>query len=237
MNYIERQKKESYKGMSVRQIVSQYEDYMDMAKKCGKHTSDEMVFRPRELKRRHDELVNYMAEQQVQIQADEYSARYPGVEEVMKEIAPKFEYEGEEFLIRVPQRIIDVVVEGRVLHHCGGNSQRYYDRIKEHETYICFLRKKAEPDTPFYTIEVEPGGAIRQHRGMYDEEPELDKVLPFLKEWQKEIKRRMKEEDIERARISSEKREANIIELKNLQGANRKDRVLEGLLKDFMAAV
>ena len=148
-------------------------------------------------------------------------------------IREKFEYVADGFFIKVPEKIVDIVSEGNYLHHCAGATDRYFDRIKSHETYICFLRKVEEPDIPFYTIEVEPGGTIRQHRGMYDEEPELDLVKPFLREWQKEIRKRMSKKDHELAAVSKQKREENIAELK----AKNNTRVLNGLMEDFMEAI
>lgn len=233
MNYIERQRNESYSGKSVKGVISQYEDYMQMCQRLKKDTADEMVYRPRELKRRHDEAVKEIEEQKAEITADEYSARFPGVEDVMEEIRGKYEYSSEKYSITVPRRCVDIVLEGRALHHCAGATDRYFDRIKQHETYICFLRRTAEPDKPYYTIEVEPGGTIRQHRGYMDEEPEIEEVRPFLREWQQVIRRRMSEEDRERARISAVKRQENIEELK----AKKNTRVLEGLMEDFMEAI
>lgn len=233
MNYIERQRKESYPGKTAKQVLEQYEDYMEMCRKLEKDTTDEMIYRPRELKRRHDECVTEVEKHQADIQASEYARRYPEAENVLKEIREKLQYTGEEYFIKVPDTIVDIVTEGRYLHHCVGSTDRYFDRIKDHETYICFLRKKEEPDTPFYTIEVEPGGTIRQHRGMYDEEPELDKVRPFLREWQQEIRKRMKEEDHEREARSAVLREKNMQELREKNNT----RVLKSLEEDFMAAV
>ena len=68
---------------------------------------------------------------------------------------------------------------------------------------------------------------------MYDEEPELDQVKPFLREWQREIRKRMSKKDRELAAVSKEKREANIAELK----AKNNTRVLNGLMEDFMEAI
>jgi hypothetical protein len=68
---------------------------------------------------------------------------------------------------------------------------------------------------------------------MYDEEPELEKVKPFLKKWQKEIRKRMNEEDHEKAAVSKQKREENIRELI----AKNNTRVLQGLMEDFMEAM
>ena len=206
---------------------------MRMAQELGKDTSDEMIFRPRELKKRHNQLVSEKEMLAAVLEADKYSQKYAKAEEVLKKIKKKLEYAGEEYQIIVPERIVDIVLEGRCLHHCVGNSDRYFDRIKSHETYICFLRKNSEPEIAFYTIEVEPGGTIRQHRGEYDEEPEIEKVKPFLIEWQSVIKMRMSEDDRKLAKMSKEKREENIEELR----AKNNTRVLEGLMEDFMEAI
>ncbi|MDE7436770.1 MAG: PcfJ domain-containing protein [Lachnospiraceae bacterium] len=233
MNYIERQRAEQYKGKSAKVVVEQYGDYIRMCKRLHKDISDEMIYRPRELKRRHDEAVLEIERQQAQLKAEEYSKKFGEAENVLKEIKDKYEYKGEQYFIMVPDRIVDIVSEGNHLHHCAGATDRYFDRIKQHETYICFLRKIEEPETPYYTIEVEPGGTIRQHRGMYDEEPEIDEVKPFLREWQREIKKRMSRQDRERAAASKVKREENIEELKQKNNI----RVLNGLMEDFMEAI
>lgn len=233
MNYLIRQQEEQYKKFSYLGIVQQYEDYINMCIRLGKDITDEMIYRPRQLKRRHDECVKEIERKNAKIKADEYSKKYGEAEKVLESIKEKFEYTGSRFLIKVPERIIDIVIEGNTLHHCAGATDRYFDRIKSHETYICFLRKVDEPEQPFYTIEVEPGGTIRQHRGMYDEEPELDAVKPFLIEWQGVIKERMSEHDRKLAAVSKQKREANIEDLK----AKNNTRVLQGLLEDFMEAM
>ncbi len=134
--------------------------------------------------------------------------------------------------IIVPSNLSEIVLDGKTLHHCAGATNRYFDRIESKETFICFLRKNEQIDIPYYTIEVEPGGTIRQHRGYLDEEPEIETVKPFLKEWQKEIKKRMSKEDKKLAKISKIKREENIEDLK----AKNNTFVLKGLMEDFMEA-
>lgn len=76
---------------------------------------------------------------------------------------------------------------------------------------------------------------IRQHRGMYDEEPEIEAVKPSLREWQKEIKKRMKKKDKDRAKESERKRVENIAYLKEHINEKNNRRVLEGLEEDLMA--
>lgn len=233
MNYVKRQQLESYKGKTAKSVLSQWQDYMQMCERLKKHTDDEMVYKPRELKRRHDEAVAEIELNNARLEADEYSRRFPGVEDVLREIKPKYEYEDETYQIIVPERLVEIVAEGRALHHCAGATDRYFDRIAQRETYICFLRKVNEPKVPYYTIEVEPGGTIRQHRGYLDEEPEIEKVKPFLREWQKEIKKRMSKADHEYAKVSAVKRQENIKELR----AKNNTRVLQGLMEDFMEAM
>ena len=71
------------------------------------------------------------------------------------------------------------------------------------EAYILFLRKTAEIDKPYYTLEVEPNGTIRQKRTYFDRQNEdLKDAEKFLKEWQKVVSERLTESDREKAEKS-----------------------------------
>lgn len=241
MNYIKRQQAESYPTRSYQQVLNTWADYMRMAKDLNKKLNDEMIYRPKSLKLRHDEYAEECNRKRKLIQARhdrEYAkeqkkkldAKFPDARKILKDIKAKFEWSNNEYIIVVPDHLTDIIFEGQQLHHCAGATDRYFDRICQRETYIVFLRKAAAPKEPYYTIEVEPGGAIRQHRGMYDEEPEIELVKPALKEWQKEIRKRMKEEDRKAAEISKKKRAENIKELEEKKNL----RVLKALMDDFM---
>ena len=75
-------------------------------------------------------------------------------EEKMKKLDEKrkkvFEAEDEEFLIRLPLKLSEIVEEGSKLSHCVGG---YTDRHATGGTTILFLRKKSDANKPFYTIE------------------------------------------------------------------------------------
>lgn len=244
MNYLNRQLKDSYPGKSIRTVWNQYEDYLYMAEMLNKHMDDALVYRPRELKRRHDE-VNAEAElreeeirrkqdaKQAELQAQKMREKYPGYEDILDEIREKFEYENDTYCILVPKNFMEITAEGMALHHCVGNTERYFDRIVSRETYICFLRQQSSLETPFYTIEVEPGGTIRQHRGAYDEEPGIEEIKPFLREWQKTIRKRMAKKDHEYAAQSEILRQKNIEELR----AKKNTVVLKGLAEDLMEVI
>ena len=244
MNYLIRQQKEEYPKMKAKEVAGQWADYLSMCAAVGKDTADALVYRPRQLKRRHDEVAEEarrrrMLEEleQNQKEREEYARRmaerFPGAEENLHRVKGKFSYERGEYRIIVPDRLADIVAEGHALHHCAGATERYFERIMANETYICFLRKTAAPETPFYTIEVEPGGTIRQHRSLYDEEPGIEKIRGFLREWQKVIRQRMTNEDKKLALESEIKRNKNLDELREKNNL----RVLEGLMEDFMEAM
>lgn len=246
MNYIIKQRAAGYKGKRPDQIIEQWNDYIGMAKKLGKKINDELIYKPTDLKARHDEYVELIRKKEKILEArnnrehakrmaKEMLRKFPTSEAILKEIKSLFEWENDDYKIIVPKSLADIIFEGNALHHCAGSTDRYFDRICQHETYICFLRRKKKPNDPYYTIEVEPGGVIRQHRGAYDEEPEIEAVKPALTEWQKEIRKRMKKKDKARAKESERKRIENIAYLKAHINEKNNRRVLEGLEQDLMA--
>lgn len=241
MNYLNRQATQY--SWKIKDTLEKWNDYMNMCQNAGKNMSDAMVYRPRELKRRHNEAVEERYKQRMiaelknnkeerEQRAAELDEKYPGAGEILKEIKSKYEYSGEEYIVTVPTRLIDIVTEGEALHHCVGATDRYFERILDRETYILFLRKAAEPELPYYTLEVEPSGTIRQHRSFYDEEPSIEEIRGFLKEWQQEVRKRMSEDDKGYAARSKKLREKNIAELR----AANNTRVLKGLEEDFLEA-
>ena len=246
MNYVIKQRAAGYKAQKPDKIISQWTDYIGMAQLLGKKVKEELVYKPTDLKARHDEYVETIAKNRKVIEArqDRERARrmakdmrekFPESERILKEIKPLLEWENDKYKIIVPKSLVDIIFEGNTLHHCAGSTDRYFDRICQHETYICFLRKKDKPKEPYYTIEVEPGGVIRQHRGAYDEEPEIEEVKPALREWQKEIRKRMKKKDKDRAKESERKRIENIEYLKEHINEKNNRFVLKGLEEDLMA--
>ena len=67
------------------------------------------------------------------------------------EFRKTLEFEDKDYLIRLPVDKNEIIKEGMELHHCVGS---YAERHETGDTTIMFLRKKSEPDKPFYTIEV-----------------------------------------------------------------------------------
>ena len=200
-NYLQRQK--SGTRDSLRQIISTWRDYLSMADKLGINTNDEIVYRAKLLRQRHDELVEQLRKRERDMEAAATARKYRKIAGICRSIKPKYEYTGEMYSIVVPSGVRDVMREGDALSHCVGKSDRYWERIEQQEAYILFLRKTAEIDKPYYTLEVEPNGTIRQKRTYFDRQnDDLKDAEKFLKEWQKVVSERLTESDREKAEKS-----------------------------------
>ena len=113
----------------------------------------------------------------------------------------------------------------------------YFERIERQETYLFFLRKKEQPDVPFYLLEVEPGGTIRQKRTYDDEQtPEIEEAKHFLKKWQRFIQKNMTKEDNRLAQMSAELRAEELMELRKKQSKIWHGSLRGKLLADILEA-
>ena len=205
-HYLQRQMKES--GEPAGQVLTTWQDYLSMAEKLGIDTSDEIIYRARLLRLRHDELVKRMKEKSSEQQALDVLKKYPNVDAICQSVKDKFEYENEQYAIVAPCSALDIIVEGQMLHHCVGSSDRYWDRIERHEAYVLFLRKTSTPHIPYYTLEVEPDGTVRQTRTKFDrQEADIEQAKAFLQEWQAVVAKRLTAGDRKNAEMSRVLRE------------------------------
>lgn len=217
-NYVRRQK--PFFRHSSRQVLITWGDYLSMAKRLHMDTSDEIVYRVKKLRQRHDDLVLKCQEKDIELQAEEMAEKFPHVNAICQELKAKYEYADENYMVVVPNGILDIITEGRALHHCAGSSDRYWDRIERKESFVLFLRKTKDPAHSYYTLEVEPDGTVRQKRTEYDrQKKDIDKAAKFLKQWQQVVATRLTKDDRELAAESRILRNEEFIQL-------RKDKVI-----------
>ena len=72
----------------------------------------------------------------------------------------KYEYEDDNYIIRLPKDSNEIVVEGSTQHICIGS---YTSRHALGETNLFFLREKTNPDAPFYAIEMKHDNVVQIH--------------------------------------------------------------------------
>ena len=89
-----------------------------------------------------------------------------------------WEFEYGEHIVLIPTTAQDIVTEGERMHHCVGS---YVGRVLENSTYICFIRRKDTPDTPYITCQVSVYGEIGQYFLAYDNYISSDEDKAFKK--------------------------------------------------------
>lgn len=204
-NYLCKQMEET--NLKAQEALTTWKDTLNMAQQYGQDLNDPYVYRPSKLKQRHDELVLRGMMEDLKKAAEKTRKEYPKVEDVCREIKEIYSFSGEQYMVTVPDTILDIMVEGKSLNHCVFKSTRYMERIERRESYIMFLRKTAAPEQSYYTLEVEPDGTVRQKRSRNDEQyPDIEDATKFLKQWQKEITKRLTEKERTLAKRSKELR-------------------------------
>lgn len=217
-NYLRRQQKKT--GLSVHNLVIKWDDTLSMAGQLELDTSQEMLYRPKHLKERHDELCDIIAGPGDGELADKMRKAYPGAENVMRRIKQIYEWSNDEYTVIVPQTIEEIVREGRLQNDCVGKAERYYERIESRESFTMFLRRAETPRTPWYTMEVEPGGKVRQLRTYGDDDgknTDRKQAKAAIATWRRAIAPRMGKQDAEDAIVSREKRLQEFAELRKSQ--------------------
>lgn len=96
----------------------------------------------------------------------------------------KYEYEDDKYVIKYPTVPSDILYEGFCLKHCV---KEFLGRLGANTTTILFIRKRENPDKPFYTLEVR-GDIIRQCHGFdnCNVEKEGENLLKFIENFSEE---------------------------------------------------
>lgn len=211
-NYLKKQQEIMQEDL--RQVLTTWRDYTDMAKKMKMNIKVEQIAKPKDLKFSHNELILITKTRGLEKQAKDIEKQWPKVNEQLPKLK-KFEFTLGEYTIVAPENVLDIVKEGVVLSHCVHTCDYYFERIQTDESYLFFLRKSKQPDMPWYTLEVEPSGNIRQKRTTGDNQnADFDKAVNFLKKWQQYFKKQLTKEEKELGKKSDKLRRENYRQLR-----------------------
>lgn len=233
-NYLKKQSQLS--GDTMAQVRITWSDYINMAEQAKWNVKTEQILYPKNLDAAHSEVMLFLQGASMEKQAKDLEKKWPKVNEILPGIK-KFEYTSGKYQIVTPNEILDIVKEGTALRHCVHTCDFYFDRIQKNETYLFFLRKSAAPEAPWYTLEVEPSGNIRQKRTTGDNQNrDFQEAVPFLKEWQQVFASRLTKEEKELGILADQ---ARIKEYKELRKNGNKvwhGRLAGKLLVDVLEA-
>lgn len=151
------------------QVYTMIRDTMNMYGQLQCNTRPEMDWyfdSYSDVTRAHDsimELKRIQDEERRAIWNAEQAERRKKEEEKRKKLDKErkgWEYEDDDYVIRLPKDGAEITTEGSKQHICIGGY------VSDHSlgyTSLFFLRKKSEPDKPFYAIEVKDGKVIQIH--------------------------------------------------------------------------
>lgn len=93
----------------------------------------------------------------------------------------KYEYEDDNYIIRLPKNGTEIIDEGSKQKICIGG---YVSSHSLGNTNLFFIRKKSDPDTPFYAIEMNRNNQINQIHGYCNKWLGCDPdVIPTVIRW------------------------------------------------------
>ncbi len=174
------------------QTVQYLFDYWGMARAEGVDLNDESLRFPKDLSRQHDRLVQIRNERHERERAECHEKWLREQEKERKDRASRYAkavaamtwtaFASGGILIRPIRDEEELIAEGKALSHCVST---YAARIAAGSTMILAIRREAEPDRPWFTLELDPKGlTVLQNRGKKNCAPPPE-VESFVALWKK----------------------------------------------------
>lgn len=167
-----RQRGHAYYTPRYSDIPGTYRDYLRECVMLHMDLNDKQVLFPPNLMAAHNRTTAQVKYQANEIKREKF--------EKTRQKLKWMEWEKDGLLIRLPVDAAELVAEGQYLHHCVAG---YADRMADEKTVILLIRRKEEPDTPFFTLEWLQGH-VQQCRTTgnksYEKDPD---VLSFVNQW------------------------------------------------------
>ncbi|EIZ2776448.1 PcfJ domain-containing protein, partial [Listeria monocytogenes] len=141
----------------------------------------ENIIIPQNLVTAHDNAVILVNQLKYEGEEKKYKGRFKKIKNYGKVV--------DNYAFIVPREVIDIVKEGKNLHHCVGGAG-YIEQHIEGKTTIIFVRDKQDLEKSLYTLEYK-NGQINQLRGKHNCEPTPD-VQEAANKWAELLKSKTK---------------------------------------------
>ena len=170
----------SYATERIRRTATTYTDYLSMRIELGYDLKNTVYQQPRNLRDAHIKMVMEMDKEKADERLREVKVKYSNIHHNYRKLRKKYFYEDEDYLIRPARSADEIVMEGRILHHCVGGDN-YLRKHTDGTSYILMLRKKTEQETPYITVEINgERPKIMQWYGLHDGKPDQKNIQNWL---------------------------------------------------------
>ncbi|MCD7947523.1 MAG: PcfJ domain-containing protein [Oscillospiraceae bacterium] len=149
-----------------------YRDYIQECEQLQLDLTDRQVLFPRDLRAAHARTMEQINFDKNKADQEKFATQVSKLE--------RWAWRHGGLLIRPPREQEELKAEGKQLHHCVGG---YVKRMADGETAIFFVRRASEPDTPYFTLELQGKRVVQcrtEHNKSYMEYPE---VKEFVEQW------------------------------------------------------
>lgn len=161
-------------------VLCDYDDYTRECVELELELKDKQIAFPRDLYEAH-------ARTSAQVKARASKIEQRKIADVAAKFA-KYNIVMDGLMISVAKTAEEIIHEGKILSHCVGG---YVTHVVNGRSVIFFLRKTDEPDTPYYTVELDPHDMrVIQYRGYKNNNannPVPDEIHEFIEKWKKAI--------------------------------------------------
>lgn len=173
---------ENQKGEKMGYKITDWLDYMKTARKLGMDVGRNRIRYPENLKQAHDEVVSqWKAEKDIRM--DEL------IRSASAAVMDGDEFEANGLCIVRAMNQEDLNMESAGLNHCV---KTYGEKIASGRCFIWFIRKAEEKETPYYTMETDTSGHMRQCRGKHNCEM-TEEVKIFAEAFARKLQKNIKE--------------------------------------------
>lgn len=173
---------------NIRNTAIIYIDYLMMRERRGYDLHNTVYQQPRDLSAAHRQMVTETNREEVKKRLEETEERYENIKKRYRSLRKEYCYEDATYLIRPARSAEEIVMEGRILHHCVGGDN-YLSKHNEGKSYILMMRYQKEPETPYITIEINPEQKrIAQWYGERDTKPDKEKIQSWLDNYLEKLK-------------------------------------------------
>lgn len=172
------------------QRVMLWKDYLDNCKRLPEGIEELM---PAHLEQAHDRAVEKVAYYTNKAEAEMIAKRAKTLKPLLMDT--------QNLVMLAPETGEEIISEGKILKHCVGG---YVNRHARGDTVILFIRHKASPSIPYFTIEVNPKSlTIVQCHGYKNERESNYKKPPEIVEFEQQYTKFL--EDIKNVRNNSKR--------------------------------
>ncbi len=168
-----------------------YLDYLQMRAVLEYDLTNSIIQYPRDIEAAHREMVLEVNKDEVDKRLMEVKIKYPNIRSNYRVLRNRYFYEDEKMVIRPARSAEEIVMEGRLLHHCVGGDN-YLRKHDKGETTILMLRFKNCQDNPYITVEIKET-TIQQWYGEHDKKTDQKEMQKWLDAYVTRLKCQAKE--------------------------------------------